>query len=285
MNTNVSIRILPALALLISLSCATDPQATLLNQMKQWQASDFVTAPGELKLAEAVAIGDRAAIDGLVAQGANVNAHGQKGIPLLMWAMAKDNVAGFEGLLTHGADLKALVNDPAFTRKGELTEKVIEVAAGAEKSEFLQVAMRRGFSPDYVADDYMNESLLFTSVRTHKVRNAGVLLDAGANINHVNANDCTPILLASDRGYYEMVFFLLSRGADPCIKAHGYDLPGMLKEYGVRGVSDKEMPHFQKVVAELKKRNLITDADIENANNNATPFLNRQPKEGDTGNP
>ena len=46
----------------------------------------------------------------------------------------------------------------------------------------------------------------------------------------------------------------------------------------------KQYPHFLKVVEELKTRNLITDADIENANNN-TPFSNREPQNNDPGNP
>ena len=122
----------------------------------------------------------------------------------------------------------------------------------------------------------MNESLLFLAVWSHAIPNARILLEAGADINHLDSNKRPPIDLAMGIGYYEMVFFLLSSGADPCIQTNGYDLAGMMKEFGTRGVSEKEYPHFLRVVAELKKRQLITDEDIKQADNKK-PFSDPQP--------
>lgn len=240
--------------------------------MKRWRATEYFANPLHARLADAVAIGDKDAIAALVKEGADVDAKGKEGIPLLVWAMAKDSVAGFDALLAHGADLKALANDPAFTRNGERPRQVIELVVSAFNSEFLRASLKQGFDPNYVPDSYVNESLLFRAVWTHAIGNTAILLDAGANIDQVDANHESAIMLAQGMRYYEMVAFLLERGADPCIKARsGHDLAGNLKLFGDRGVTVKEAPHFQKVVAELKKRGLITDEDIDEANRPGPP--------------
>jgi uncharacterized protein len=253
-------------------ACGGDPQA----RMKRLRAKDVFIDTRDLRLAEAVTVGDRAAIDAAIKAGGNVNARGDKGMPMLVWAMAKDSVAGFDALLENGADLKALVNDPVFTRKGERTEQVIEQVVTSPQSGFLRVALNRGFDPNYVPNPRMNESLLFRAVWGHAIPNARILLEAGADINHLDSNKRPPIDLAMGIGHYEMVFFLLSSGADPCIETNGYDLAGVMKEFGTRGVTEKEYPHFLKVVAELKKRRLITDEDITNADNKK-PFSAPEP--------
>jgi ankyrin repeat protein len=272
------------LAILSSLSCEADPQAAAQARMRNWRAKDFFKDLRDAKLAEAVTRGDKAAIDTLVSEGADVNARGKQGTPLLLWAMAKESVVGFKALLEHGADLKALINDPEHTKNGERTRQVIELVVSAFNPEFLRVCLKHGFDPDYVPYPKMNESLLFRAIWTHAIKNVEILLDAGADINHLDGNRSPPIELAMGIRDYEVVLFLLSRGADPCIKVDGYDLPGLMKQYGIRGVSDKQLPYFHKVVAELKKRNLITDVDIENANN-SIPFSNRQPQQDGAGNP
>jgi hypothetical protein len=63
-----------------------------------------------------------------------------------------------------------------------------------------------------------------------------------------------------------LVWFLLDHGADPAIKNKwGYDIAANIKQYGTRGVFPEQMPFFEKVVAELEKRGLITRQDIINA--------------------
>jgi hypothetical protein len=253
-------------------SCIGDPRMEAQSRMKRWRAAEFSSDPLGVRLAEAVAAGNRSAIDSLVREGADVNLRGKEGLPLLVWAMAKDSVEGFDALLAHGADLTALANDPAFTRNGERTRQVIELAVSAFNPGFIRAALNRGFDPDYVPNPDIEESLLFRAVWTHAIDNAAILLDAGADIDHVDANNESAIMLATGMCYYEMVAFLLGRGADPCIKARsGHDLAGCLKMFGDRGVTVQEAPHFRKVVAELKKRGLITDEDITKANQPGPP--------------
>jgi len=267
MDRPVLLAIILILPLLTSSSCAADPQATAEARMKKLRANDVFVDTRDIALAEAVALGDRDAINAAIAAGANVNARGDKGTPMLMWAMAKDSVTGFEALLDNGANLKALANDPAFTRKGERTKEVIELVVSGTNGKFLKTALDHGFNPDYVPDSYMNESLLFRTVWNHTIPNAEILLDAGADINHAEANKDTPLLLAQGIRDYEMVSFLLSRGANPLIENSGnVNLAARIKRNGARGVKPEQYPHFLKVVEELKNRGLITDEDIAHAN-------------------
>jgi ankyrin repeat protein len=46
---------------------------------------------------------------------------------------------------------------------------------------------------------------------------ARLLLDCGADVNHVDCNGSTPLKWASFRGRREVVALLLARGADPSI--------------------------------------------------------------------
>ena len=65
----------------------------------------FSRDPLVRQLAIAVDRGDAAAVAAAVKAGAKVDARGTDGYCLLFWAMARNNVRGFEALLEQGADL------------------------------------------------------------------------------------------------------------------------------------------------------------------------------------
>ncbi len=69
-----------------------------------WRSRDHYPDPVMVQLANAVAAEDVQQIDALVAQGADVNATGTRGLGRLMWAMAKNSKNGFARLLDHGAN-------------------------------------------------------------------------------------------------------------------------------------------------------------------------------------
>jgi uncharacterized protein len=254
------------LYLLSQIGCGVDPRQAAVGRLKAMKASDYFTDPLQRQLAEAVQRGDQKAIDNAVLQGAKVNSTGKDGLPLLLWALAKQNLVGFESLLKHGADLKANVRDPSLTPPGQRTERVIELVVAEPDTAYLQAAMQSGFSPDFVADADARETLLFRTIDGHVTRSADILVATNANIDHTNWATITPMAHAQEVNYYEMVWFLLERGADPTIKDKwGYDIAANIKQYGTRGVFPEQMPFFDKVVAELEKRGLITRQDIVNA--------------------
>jgi len=206
-------------------------------------------------------------IDAAIGRGADVNAPGKNGIPPLLWAMAKDSVIGFETLLRHGADLKA----PAFDPRGDgpadtQSQQVIELVVSAFNTAFLKTALASGFDPDYVPDPTNNESLLFRAVMTHYGEAATILLGAGASVNWKNNESITPAAKAQLIDDYRLICLFMEHGADLTISNKwGYDAAAHIKQYGTRGVTPDQIPYFEKVVAELEKRGLITRQDIVNA--------------------
>ena len=248
------------------LACGGAPQQASLARIRAWRPVDFFTDAVTARLAEAVAEGDQAAIDALVRDGADVNAKGKDGIPLLVWAIAKDSVAGFEALIRHGADLTSPVRDPAFAKKNETTDRVIQLAVASSDPKFLRAAIDSGFDPNFVSDEETKESLLFDAVKHHSEAAVRLLLDANANVNHVNATGSTAVRFANNVSYYKMVAYLLERGVDPTIPDKwDKDLVADLKDRGDNGIPVDQKKSFKQVVAELERRGLLTQQDIIDA--------------------
>jgi ankyrin repeat protein len=248
------------------LACGGDPQQASLARIRAWRPADFFTDAATARLAEAVAEGDQAVIDALVRDGADVNAKGKDGIPLLVWAIAKDSVAGFDALIRHGADLTAFVRDPALAKNNEATDRVIQLAVSSSDPKFLRAAIDSGFDPDFVSDEETKESLLFDAVKHHSEAAVRLLLDANANVNHVNATGSTAVRFANNVSYYKMVAYLLERGVDPTIPDKwDKDLVADLKDRGDNGIPVDQKKSFKQVVAELERRGLLTQQDIIDA--------------------
>ena len=248
------------------LACGGDPQQASLARIRAWRPVDFFMDAATARLAEAVAEGDQAAIDALVRDGADVNAKGKDGIPLLVWAIAKDSVAGFEALIRHRADLTAFVRDPALAKNNEAADRVIQLAVASSDPKFLRAAIDSGFDPDFVSDEETKESLLFDAVKHHSEAAVRLLLDANANVNHVNATGSTAVRFANNVSYYKMVAYLLERGVDPTIPDKwGKDLVADLKDRGDNGIPADQKKSFKQVVTELERRGLLTQQDIIDA--------------------
>ena len=264
---NLTTALLLAVFLAISgLAYGGDPQQASLARIRAWRPVDFFTDAVTARLAEAVAEGDQAAIDALVRDGADVNAKGKDGIPLLVWAIAKDSVAGFEALIRHGADLTSPVRDPALAKKNETTDRVIQLAVASSDPKFLRAAIDSGFDPNFVSDEETKESLLFDAVKHHSEAAVRLLLDANANVNHVNATGSTAVRFANNVSYYKMVAYLLERGIDPTIPDKwDKDLVTDLKDRGDNGIPADQKSSFKLVVAELERRGLLTQQDIIDA--------------------
>jgi hypothetical protein len=185
---------------------------------------------------------------------------------MLTWAVVKDSLAGFEALLDRGADLTALVLRPRVTEGGDRPESIVEFVSKTKNKEFLKAVLQRGFDPDFLAVQKSEQTLLFRAVWESDFEAAAILLDAGADINHLNVERISPIAQAQLLADYRMACFLMERGADLTIKDKwGGDIAAGIKEYGTRGVRPDEKPFFDKVVAELEKRGLITQQEIVEA--------------------
>lgn len=236
------------------------------NNIGPPSAKQFFSEPPQLRLAEAVARGDAAGISEALRRGADVDAPGRKGIRMLMWAMLAGNVDGFNTLLDRDANLMAHHFNPDIMRPGYKTYTVAEHVCVFADKRFLESMLARGFDPNRIVDHDTGETMLFYAVFRHDREAVRRLLDAGADVNHVNHSRESPLQLAEMIRDYRIAMYLYSRGADPLIKTDsGFDVIKALKVYGSRGVTPQQKPYFEEFVAVLESRGLITQNDIVEA--------------------
>jgi len=152
----------------------------------------LTTADGETVLMTAARAGQLDAVKVLVSRGANINAHEKfRGQTALMWAAAERHPSVVKFLLEHGADWKArsLSRDTQMP-KLSAASSITPMARGGLTA--LDFAAREG-----------------------DVESARFLLDAGADINQLDADDTHALTIALINKHYTFAKFLLDRGANP----------------------------------------------------------------------
>jgi ankyrin repeat protein len=222
-----------------------------------YRASDYFYDPVVARLADAVAQGDAAEIDALVKQGADVNATGKLGYPLLTWAMFNSNPRGFEILLDHGADpFRPAWDRPEGHSLSEKPPFVAELCVGTKRSDYLQALLKRGMDPNHPRSD--GTPMLFHAVWQRHIPHAAMLLDAGADINSVSQGDgYTPIMNAVEVSQFKMAIFLLKRGADPTIRTKwGHNAIEDVQDSGV-SYSPTEQRLREEFIQELKRQGYL----------------------------
>lgn len=208
-------------------------------------------------LAEAAGKGKTEEVEKLVAQGIDVNAQGTKGATPLFWALRNSSLDGFEKLLDLEADPNIIFADSS----------VMHWAARHEDTRFLQAALDHGGNPNLVAGP-LGETPLFKTIGVKGGDNRAamlILLDAGANINAVTGGEKifgmsmggkTPVMAAADLGRFDIVYELLTRGADYQLKDDsGRDLMDRIAAMKGRFPAGSEQEKaLEKVIAWLSDR-------------------------------
>lgn len=159
-------------------------------------------------LASAVKSADLTQIKNLIAQGASPNAQGQKGMPLLQWAMLNQSRTSFEALLNAGAD-PTLGNDDGLT--------AVHLAAMADTTWWLEKLLTRKVSPD-TPNTVTQATPLMSALLAERAENADLLMAAGANPNAADRQGDTPLHLAASINETGRVLQLLEAGASPIAK-------------------------------------------------------------------
>lgn len=156
-------------------------------------------------LADAAKAGDAATIKTLVAQGANPNAQGEKGMPVLQWAMLNQSRAGFEALLAAGANPEQ-GNDDGLT--------AVHLAAMADTTWWLEKLLARKHGPD-TPNTVTQATPLMAALLAERKENADLLMKAGANPNATDRQGDTALHLAASINESGRVLQLLEAGANP----------------------------------------------------------------------
>ncbi|HUE71070.1 MAG TPA: ankyrin repeat domain-containing protein [Pirellulaceae bacterium] len=194
----------------------------------------------------------------------NVNSADKDGITPLLQSLLSRNKEIYMKLLKRGADPNVC---------DRLGRCVMNEAATENDTFWLKESLAHGGDPNALNKGNKhspNSTPLFYAIQKERpgekprVDNVKVLIDAGANVNHRNANGVGPLRAAAGAGNYECVVELLEAGADPLVgDKHGYTLVNWFNGRDENLVPDEDqIPWFNRAAEMLIERGLLErDAD------------------------
>ena len=180
-----------------------------------WMLIVGITSGAGSDVADAAQNGDRAAIQKLIRQKADVNAAQVDGATALHWAVYRDDAELLDMLVRAGANVKAANSEgvtplsmAALYGNAAVIDRLIKAGADAKQ---------RG--PN-------GETMVMLAARNGNPQAVTVLLEAGADVNAREAiRGTTALMWAVEQKHPEAVKVLLAAGADPSAKSGGAGLP------------------------------------------------------------
>ncbi len=207
--------------------------------------------PRVAELAEAVAEGDAARVQRL-AQGTNLQAHGDKNVTLLEWAVLNQSPKGLNALLVAGAD-------PAET--GIDGSNVVHLAAMAKDPIYLQTLLAHGAHPD-TPHSQTGAAPLSAALMGERPIQFKALLAAGANPNHVDRQGNSALHVAGKINESGHALDLLLAGADPVARnTQGATFQRYLNMTPVKLLTDESRRDREAVQAWLREHGIPVEGD------------------------
>jgi uncharacterized protein len=185
-------------------ACHSNPAADRLAGMR---AADLFTDAREVALVEAVGRGNVVKIGQLLDQGVDKNTRGREGVTPLIWALIKQNKAGYKYLLEQGADPNLQI---------EQGDSAVSFAAIHEDVDFLALALRYGGNAN-VVDPHTGKTPIYDSIDHRRTDSVRLLIRNGADLNFKDRTGVTPLMHAAGVIQYELAYEMLKAGADPSI--------------------------------------------------------------------
>jgi ankyrin repeat protein len=164
----------------------------------------LLAASSDLRLVDAVQMGDKDAVRSLLEQHADVNLPQADGATALAWAVHRDDMETAELLIRAGSDVNA-ANDYGVTplalacmnRNGAMVERLLQAGAKANAAQ------------------WTGETVLMTCASTGSVEGVKLLLARGADANAAeNRKGQTALMWAAAERHPEVVRALVEKGAD-----------------------------------------------------------------------
>ena len=188
--------------LVMFVTCVFATQTT--SAMTEADPKKIFPDPKAAALAEAAADGDAAKVKALVASGADPNAHGERNVTLLEWAMLRQSPNGLAALLDNGADA---------SRPGVGGATPLHIAAMANDPRYLKILLDHGANPN-APHGTTGEPPLSASLMNPDGRAFDLLLLHHADPNRADRLGNTPLIVAAKTHKPDAVLRLLEAGAD-----------------------------------------------------------------------
>lgn len=172
-----------------------------------------------MKIHVHAAAGNVAALENELANGISVEALDENGRTPLMVAVEspKAGLKTLQLLLSHGANVNGLSGP---TRENEAAQSVLSIAAKAASLEKIKLLLTAGANVNFV--DANGYSILlralygsFAHPAGERLKRLRCLIDAGAPLDIASSYGESVVRVSSTHGEFEVVRYLLDRGADP----------------------------------------------------------------------
>ncbi|MBO3273849.1 ankyrin repeat domain-containing protein [Pseudomonas schmalbachii] len=204
---------------------------------------DEFSDPNLVELIEAAMVGKIEKVAGLVAQGVNVNAIGDKGTTPLLWVQHANNLAGMEALLKAGAN-------PNQKTVGGVSPLVW--AAGGDNPEQLSLLLSHGGNPNSNDTGKIEDRPLSRAAAQGRLSNVKILVSAGADVNAHDSYELNAAALAfMVTGNFEITAYLLDNGYD-------YNLQHLARAVEIRQVTETDKKYWKNIVIEMLKKRGVT---------------------------
>jgi ankyrin repeat protein len=172
-------------------------------------AGSLVAASGDLRLVEAVKIGDKEAVRSLLQEHADVNAPQGDGATALAWAAHRNDLETAELLIRAGANVNA-ANDYGVTP--------LSLACTNRDAAMVEKLLQAGANPN--AAQWTGETVLMTCARAGNADAVKLLLARGADVNGETRRGQTALMWAVAQRRPAVARMLIERGADVNAKSH-----------------------------------------------------------------
>jgi len=226
------------------LACVNGSAPMIAKLLDAGADANSATTEGETALMTVARTGNVDAAKVLLAHGADVNSKEQwRQQTPLMWAVAEAHPEMAQELIAHGADVNA--RQVTWNWERQVTKE--------PREKWMPLG---GFTP-----------LLFAA-RQGCVECSRVLVKAGADINAVNPNGFSAILLAIINSHYDAAAFLLDQGADANIADEVGRTP-LYAAVDMHTLPDSNLPWPSELNNQLTSLDLIQALLAHGANVNA----------------